>query len=104
MTRMDAAAAPSNSIHLLTRAGWRAWLEEHHGRAEGVWLITYKKATGKPRVACDEAVEEALCYGRVDSRPNRLDEERSHSRPVFDWKTDIDGAHENGHSPSISSR
>jgi uncharacterized protein YdeI (YjbR/CyaY-like superfamily) len=77
MTRMDAAAAPSNSIHLLTRAGWRAWLEEHHGRAEGVWPITYKRATGKPRVAYDEAVEEALCYGGVDSRPNRLDEERS---------------------------
>jgi uncharacterized protein YdeI (YjbR/CyaY-like superfamily) len=84
MTRMDAAAAPSNSIHPLTRAEWRAWLEEHRRRAEGVWLITYKKATGKPRIAYDEAVEEVLCYGWVDGKPNKLDEERSHSRPVFD--------------------
>ena len=74
---MDAVAAPPNSIHPLTRGEWRAWLEENHGRAEGVWLLTYKKATGKPRVEYDEAVEEALCYGWVDSKPNKLDDERS---------------------------
>ena len=42
-----------------------------------VWLITYKKATGKPRVEYDEAVEEALCFGWMDSKPNKLDDERS---------------------------
>ena len=71
------SAAPPNSIHPLTRAEWRAWLEENHSRGEGVWLITYKKATGKPRVEYDEAVEEALCFGWVDSKPNKLDDERS---------------------------
>ena len=69
--------APSNSIHPLTRAEWRAWLAENHTRAEGIWLVSYKKATGKPRFEYDEAVEEALCFGWIDSKPNKLDEERS---------------------------
>lgn len=71
------AEAPENSVHPLSRAEWRAWLEAHHARPEGVWLITYKKATGKPRIEYDEAVEEALCFGWVDSKPNKLDDERS---------------------------
>ena len=66
-----------NAIHPLTRAEWRAWPEDNHGRAEGVWLISYKKTTGKPRIEYDEAVEEALCYGWIDSKPNKLDAERS---------------------------
>ena len=68
---------PDNSVHPKSRSAWRLWLEENHGRAEGVWLITYKKSTGKPRIDYDEAVEEALCYGWVDSKPNKLDDERS---------------------------
>ena len=69
--------APANSIHPLTRSEWHAWLEENHTRGEGVWLITYKKATGMPRMEYDEAVEVALCFGWVDSKPNKLDDERS---------------------------
>ncbi|GAB4441336.1 MAG: YdeI/OmpD-associated family protein [Chloroflexi bacterium OHK40] len=69
--------APENSIHPLTRDEWRAWLEAHHTRNAGVWLITFKQATGKPRVSYDEAVEEALCFGWVDSKPKKLDDERS---------------------------
>lgn len=69
--------APPNSTHPKTRAEWRTWLEQNHTRAEGVWLISYKKATGKPRFEYDEAVEEALCFGWIDSKPNKLDEERS---------------------------
>jgi uncharacterized protein YdeI (YjbR/CyaY-like superfamily) len=42
-----------------------------------VWVIGFKKATGKPRVAYDELVEEALCFGWIDSKPNKLDDERS---------------------------
>ena len=68
---------PLNSTHPGTRAEWRAWLEKHHARTEGTWLISFKKATGKPRFDYDEAVEEALCFGWVDSKPNKLDEERS---------------------------
>ena len=69
--------APTNSTHPLTRAEWRAWLGENHTRPEGVWLVTYKKATGKPRVEYEDAVEEALCFGWIDSKPNKLDEERT---------------------------
>jgi uncharacterized protein YdeI (YjbR/CyaY-like superfamily) len=69
--------APLNSIHPQTRAEWRKWLKQNHARAEGVWLITYKKAAGKPRFKYDEAVEEALCFGWIDSKPNKLDDERS---------------------------
>lgn len=68
---------PENSIHPLSRAEWRAWLEQHYTRTEGIWLISYKKAAGKPRFEYDEAVEEALCFGWIDSKPNKLDEERS---------------------------
>jgi uncharacterized protein YdeI (YjbR/CyaY-like superfamily) len=71
------AEAPDNATHPLTRAEWRAWLAANHTRAEGVWLISFKKATGKPALSYDEAVEEALCFGWVDSKPRKLDEERS---------------------------
>ncbi|HEY9736256.1 MAG TPA: YdeI/OmpD-associated family protein [Trichocoleus sp.] len=71
------ADAPANSVHPLTRQEWRAWLEVDHLRPKGVWFISYKKATGKPQVTYDEAVEEALCFGWIDSKPNKLDEARS---------------------------
>ncbi|MDX1437593.1 MAG: hypothetical protein R3335_12320, partial [Anaerolineales bacterium] len=69
------AAPPENSYHPLSRAEWRAWLEENHEREEGVWLITYKVATGRPRIPTDEAIEEAVCFGWIDSKPARLDDE-----------------------------
>ena len=68
---------PENAIHPLTRAEWRAWLDANHTRPNGVWLVSYKKATGKPIIPYDEAVEEALCFGWIDSTPNKLDEERA---------------------------
>ena len=71
------ADAPENSTHPATRAEWRAWLEENHARDQGVWFVSYKKATGKPRVEYGEAVEEALCFGWIDSKANGLDDERS---------------------------
>ena len=49
----------------------------NHTRAEGVWLITYKKAAGKPTLSYEESVEEALCFGWIDSIARKLDEERS---------------------------
>ena len=68
---------PPNSTHPKSRAEWRKWLEKNHTRPDGVWLISYKKATGKPRLDYGEAVEEALCFGWIDSKPGKLDEERS---------------------------
>lgn len=64
-------------IHPETRAEWRAWLEEHHERSAGVWLVQWRAATGRRRLSYDELVEEALCFGWIDSRARRLDDDRS---------------------------
>ena len=71
------AKTPPNSIHPKTRAEWRNWLEQHHEQKEGIWLISFKKATGKPRFEYEAVVEEALCFGWIDSKGNKLDKERS---------------------------
>ena len=59
------------------RQAWRTWLAEHHATMPGIWLVYYKQQSGKPRVAYADAVEEALCFGWIDSRTNPLDAERS---------------------------
>ena len=74
---MPRVKLPPNAIHPETRAAWRAWLERHHTQSDGVWLVSYKKATGKARFDYAEAVEEALCFGWIDSKPNKLDNERA---------------------------
>ncbi len=50
------------------RADWRAWLAANHATATGVWVVTYKRTAGKPVVVYDDLVEEALCFGWIDSR------------------------------------
>jgi uncharacterized protein YdeI (YjbR/CyaY-like superfamily) len=60
-----------------SREQWRAWLEANHGRDAGVWLVTFKKGTGRPRLTYGESVEEALCFGWIDSRPGKVDAERT---------------------------
>lgn len=60
-----------------TRAEWRAWLAANHASARGAWLVSWKQATGRPAVAYDDAVEEALCFGWVDSLQRPIDGERS---------------------------
>ena len=68
---------PSNSIQCETRKEWRTWLAKHYQRDEGVWLITFKKASRNPSVGYEASVEEAMCFGWVDSRTRSLDEDRS---------------------------
>ena len=58
-------------------AAWAAWLAENHTRSDGVWLVTFKKATGRRAFDYDAAVTEALRYGWVDSLPRSLDDERT---------------------------
>jgi uncharacterized protein YdeI (YjbR/CyaY-like superfamily) len=70
------AELPDNAVHPKSAAQWRRWLEKHHARTEGVWLVTYRKASGKARMTYDEAVEEALCWGWIDSKTRALDDER----------------------------
>src|SRR4030042_1653673 len=55
---------------------WREWLKQNHATEKEVWLIFYKKHTGKPCVFYEEAVEEALCFGWIDSIIKRIDEEK----------------------------
>lgn len=64
------------TLYVTDRAAWRAWLAEHHAQETEVWLVYFRKATGKPRIPYNDAVEEALCYGWIDSIVKTLDEER----------------------------
>ena len=63
-------------FHAESRAAWRAWLAENHASERGVWLCSWKKPTGRPVCPYPEAVEEALCFGWIDSTVNTLDDER----------------------------
>jgi uncharacterized protein YdeI (YjbR/CyaY-like superfamily) len=56
-----------------SRSAWRAWLEKHHDSSPGVWLVFAKKHTGLPTVGYEEAVEEALCFGWIDSLLKSID-------------------------------
>ena len=56
---------------------WRGWLHANHDSSSGVWLVVWKKHTGKPALKYPDTVDEALAYGWIDSRPNRLDDERA---------------------------
>lgn len=58
------------------RATWRRWLQRHHSRTTGVWLELHKKGSRTGSVSYEDAVLEALCYGWIDSKANKLDEER----------------------------
>ena len=60
-----------------TQDEWRKWLEGNHGESSGVWLVSWKKAAGRPYIPFTDVVDEALCFGWVDSKINKLDEERA---------------------------
>ena len=55
---------------------WRTWLEAHHASETGIWLIYYKKSAAQPTLTWSEAVDEALCFGWIDSQAKPLDAER----------------------------
>lgn len=66
----------TDTFHARTRAEWRAWLMAHSTDRDEIWLVGYKKGTGVPSVAYGDAVEEALCFGWIDSIRKSLDDER----------------------------
>jgi uncharacterized protein YdeI (YjbR/CyaY-like superfamily) len=73
-----------------TRADWRAWLQENHQIQENVWLIIYRKQSATPSVYYDEAVDEALCFGWIDSSIRKRDAESffqffSKRNPKSNW-------------------
>lgn len=61
------------AIQAESSAAWRAWLEEHHRSEKSVWLIIYRKESANPSVYYPEAVDEALCFGWIDSKANKRD-------------------------------
>ena len=71
------ALADAPLVHADDRATWRAWLEANHATAAGVWLVTWRTRSGRTRIHYEAAIEEALCFGWVDSTGGYLDDERS---------------------------
>jgi uncharacterized protein YdeI (YjbR/CyaY-like superfamily) len=67
-------------LHVTNRRQWRAWLGKHHAMDREVWLVYYKKHTNRPRIPYNDAVEEALCFGWIDSTARRIDEQRTAQR------------------------
>jgi uncharacterized protein YdeI (YjbR/CyaY-like superfamily) len=64
----------SKTIYVIDRKAWRVWLAEHYDKEKEVWLVYPKKASGKLRVPYNDAVEETLCFGWIDSTVRRIDE------------------------------
>ncbi len=64
-----------NTYYPKIRKAWRNWLQKNHSSRKNVWLVMYKKGTGKPSLRYEEVVEEALCFGWIDSVSNKRDEE-----------------------------
>ena len=64
-----------NTFYAESPTAWRQWLEQNHTSAQSVWLIIYRKDSGVPSLTYNEAVDEALCFGWIDSKPNKRDEQ-----------------------------
>ena len=85
MTRVPATASDHPArwkfdypvYHPADHAAWRAWLAANHDAARGVWVASWRKSSGRDAVAYEDLVEEAICFGWIDSTVNVLDEERS---------------------------
>lgn len=58
----------TQTLYVHTAAAWRAWLKKHHATTREIWLVYYKKTSGKPRIPYNDAVDQALCFGWIDSR------------------------------------
>ncbi len=84
------AQSPMKTLEVKTRTQWRRWLKNNSAKETVIWLVFYKKHTGKPCLEYDAAVEEALCFGWIDSIVKKLDEERyarkfTPRRPGSQW-------------------
>lgn len=80
----------SERVQVESRGEWRAWLTQNYTRRDGIWLVTFKKHCGDRYVSYDDIVEEALCFGWIDSLGRKLDEERtmlwiSPRKPGSNW-------------------
>jgi len=64
------------TLCVTNRNDWRSWLAKNHDKEKEIWLIYYRKSSGKPRIPYNDAVEEALCHGWIDSIVKSVDEEK----------------------------
>jgi uncharacterized protein YdeI (YjbR/CyaY-like superfamily) len=64
------------TLYLSDRKKWRAWLRQHYKTEKEIWLVYYKKGSGRLRIEYNDAVEEALCFGWIDSTVRSIDEKR----------------------------
>lgn len=64
------------TLYVKDRNEWRSWLEKNYDSKSEIWLIYYKKHSSKPRIPYDDAVEEALCFGWIDSLVKTIDDEK----------------------------
>jgi len=64
------------SLLVRTAVAWHAWLAKHHASVPEIWLIFNKRHTGRPSIAYQDALDEALCFGWIDSLVKRLDDDR----------------------------
>ncbi|MCL4529541.1 MAG: YdeI/OmpD-associated family protein [Chloroflexi bacterium] len=65
----------TKTLYVSKRVEWRRWLKKNYKTEKEVWLVYYKKTTGKPRIEYNDAVEEALCFGWIDSTVKKIDDE-----------------------------
>lgn len=65
----------NDRVSCADRRAWRTWLQKNHDRRAAIWLVFYRKHTGRPGVAYREAVEEAICFGWIDGLKKRIDED-----------------------------
>ncbi|MCX6138582.1 MAG: YdeI/OmpD-associated family protein [Ignavibacteriales bacterium] len=66
----------SETLYVAVRKEWRSWLKANAKEKSEIWLVYYKKGSGKPRIPYNDAVEEALCFGWIDSILKPIDEEK----------------------------
>jgi uncharacterized protein YdeI (YjbR/CyaY-like superfamily) len=76
--------------HFKTRSSWRLWLEKNHAKSKALWLILYNANSSKASIRMEEAVEEALCFGWIDSKAVKRDDESRYQyfsprKPKSNW-------------------
>lgn len=69
---------PVEIFYVANRTEWRLWLQKNHPLKQSVWLVQYNKASSKPTISWRDAVDEALCFGWIDSKKISIDKTKSH--------------------------
>ena len=78
------------TVRVRNRDDWRRWLAKHHADKKEIWLVYYKKTSGKQGISYDESVEEALAYGWIDGQIKTIDEQSyagrfTRRKPTSNW-------------------